>query len=176
MECIAKSKDYQILSMYSYLLIILLMHCRYERNVQVHNCTKKVRTSSRTCTAKQAIEPAPAQKLPTIDLYENNDMHFPSVCNERSPHQVVGQDIVIDDIDVGTNNHNEIQFDEHPAIEEILRIPNVKVISNSAKANLVNVRVFISLQFDWMHSFLLSLNSHALIFFRNLESSCIIGF
>ena len=136
--CIVKSIDYQILSMSSYLLIVLLMHYRYERNVRVHNCTEKVRTSSRTYTTKQTIEPTLAQELPTIDLNEDNDMNFPSVRNECSPHQAVGQDIVIDDIDVGTNNHDEIQTDEHPAINHIRRIPTVKVESNSAEANLVN--------------------------------------
>lgn len=35
------------------------------------------------------------------------------------------------------------------------------------------IRFFISLQLDWMHSFLFSLNSHALKLFRILESSCI---
>ena len=106
--CIAKSIDYQILSMSSYLRIILLMHCMYDRNVQVHNCAEKVRASSRTCMAKQAIEPTPAQKLPAVDLHEDNDMHFPSVPSECSPHQAVGQDIVIDYIDIGTNNHDQI--------------------------------------------------------------------
>ena len=67
-----------------------------------------MKTSSRTCTSKQAIEPTPAQELPTVDLHEDNDMHFPSVHNECSPHQVVGQDIVIDYIDIGTNNHDQI--------------------------------------------------------------------
>ena len=76
--------------MSSYLLIVLLMHCRYERNVGDHNCAEKVRASSRTCTGKQAIEPTPTQELPTVDLHEDNDMYSPFVCNECSPHQAVG--------------------------------------------------------------------------------------
>ena len=88
--------------------------------------------------AKQAIEPTPAQKLPAVDLHEDNDMHFPSVPSECSPHQAVGQDIVIDYIDIGTNNHDQIQTDEHPNICHIRRILIVKVESNGAEANLVN--------------------------------------
>ena len=65
-------------------------------------------------------------------------MRFLSVPNECNPHQAVGQDVVIDDIDVGTNNHDEIQSNEHPAIDHIRGIPNVQVKSNGAKANLVN--------------------------------------
>ena len=66
-------------------------------------------------------------------------MHSPSVRNECNPHQAVEQDIVIDDIDVETNNHDEIQAEEHPAINHICRIPNVKVESNDTEANLVNI-------------------------------------
>lgn len=136
--CIAKSIDYQILSMSSYLLIVLLIHCRYERNVRVHNRAEKVRTSSRTCTAKQAVEPTPAQGL--LLLISMKTMTCISLlCLMNVVHIRRYEKIfVIDDIDIGPNNHDEIQTDEHPAISHIRRIPIVKVESNDAEANLGN--------------------------------------
>lgn len=89
------------------------MHYRFQTTVKDHSYLKKLRILSRTCKGEEVIELTHVQELPTVDLHKDNDIHFPSVPNNTTPHHSLGHDIVVNDIKDGTDYDDEVHLDEH---------------------------------------------------------------
>lgn len=99
------------------------MHSRFQRTVKDHSHPEKSTTLSRSCKGKEVIELTHVRELPTVDLHKDNDMHFPFVPNNMTPYHSLGQVIVVNDIEDGTDYDDEVHLDECHSIIQICGIP-----------------------------------------------------
>ncbi|RWR83613.1 Transposase, MuDR, plant [Cinnamomum micranthum f. kanehirae] len=111
---------------------------RFQRNDK-HRCLlRKSRSVLINCNGKEVKDKTIVPELPTVDLQENNDMHFSTVRNITIPHDTLGQEIDVDNIEDGAEYGDENHFDENNFTGQIPVIVMGSDKSNIVGANPVN--------------------------------------
>ena len=122
-------------SPFPYLLTTSITYCRFQGTYKDRTCPRKLRNMSRSSMGKEVIEPLQSHELPTVDLHDDEHMHFQTIRNDLSPHHPVGQKEFVDDMDVGVDSHANIQIEKQSPIAHLSGIPTFKAEVNT---NIVN--------------------------------------
>ena len=95
---------------FPYLLTTSITCCRFQGTYKDRTRPRKSRNVSTSSMGKEVIEPLQSHELPTVDLHDDEDMYFQIVRNDLSPHQPVGQEEFVNDMNIGVDSHANIQI------------------------------------------------------------------